>query len=457
MSDTIAAISTAMTSSSGIGIVRMSGDDAILIADRIFSGRKPGKLAGMPSHTIHYGFIHDGETVIDEVLLMLMKAPSTYTRENVVEINCHGGPLIMKTVLDTAVKYGARPAEPGEFTKRAFLNGRIDLSQAEAVIDVIQSKSRIALSSSLDQLRGSLRDRIQSLRKEMIHDVAWIEAALDDPEHIDADEMIPVIYGHTAEWMAALTKMSESADSGRLLREGIKTVIIGKPNAGKSSLMNVLLGQDRAIVTEFAGTTRDTLEEQITVAGLPLIIVDTAGIRRTDDTVERIGVERAKSISRDADLIIYVVDSSTDLDQNDYDIIDMIRDRKVIVLMNKSDLKAQVRVDEIKKLIDAAVVMISAKEEKGIDEFASVLKKMFFAGDISYNDEVFITNSRHKAAVNGAAESLRLVRNSIDNGMPEDILTVDLMDAYQQLGYIIGESVGDDMIDAIFSEFCMGK
>lgn len=457
MSDTIAAISTAMTSSAGIGIVRMSGNEAVSIADKVFHARSGGSLADMPSHTIHYGYVCDGDKVIDEVLLMLMKAPATYTREDTVEIDCHGGILVQKTILDLLLRSGARPAEPGEFTKRAFLNGRIDLSQAEAVMDVISSQSRIALETSVNQLRGSLRNRIQALRRDILHDTSWIEASLDDPEHISSDEIIPHIRKDTEKWIGELKNILSRAHDGQILREGIRTVIIGKPNAGKSSLMNVLLGRDRAIVSDIAGTTRDTIEEQLTVGGIPLIVVDTAGIRRTDDAVEKIGVDRARNITKDADLIVYVVDSSTKLDRNDQDILELVRGRKVIVLLNKSDLPAQTSPEDVKKLIDAPIVPVSAKEETGIEEFSNVIKGMFFSGDISYNNEVFITNARQMSALQDALGSIGLVRQSIEDGMPEDMYTIDLMDAYDKLGMIIGESAGEDLIDEIFGSFCMGK
>ena len=455
LSDTIAAVSTAMTSSSGIGIVRMSGPDAVRIADLVFRGKRPGKLSDMPSHTIHYGYIFDGDDIIDEVLLMLMKAPNTYTREDVVEIDCHGGPLVLQSGLDLLIRRGARPADPGEFTKRAFLNGRIDLSQAEAVMDIIQSKSTFALKNSVGMLRGSIKDKIIELRKSIMHDIAWIEASLDDPEHIDSADIGPLIAEHIQGWMSEIDGLI--SENARVLKEGVKTVILGKPNAGKSSIMNVLLGQDRAIVTDIAGTTRDTLEEEVNLAGIPLIIVDTAGIHRTDDLVEKIGVDRARDSLKDADLIIYVVDRSTRLDQNDYDIMDMIRGRNVIVLMNKSDLECRADAAQIADKLDAPLVEVSAKEETGIDQLAALVKKMFLSGNISYNDQVFLTNARQKAAADRARDSLRLVARSIEDGMPEDLFTVDLMDAYEELGHIIGQSVGEDMIDAIFSQFCMGK
>lgn len=456
-SDTIAAISTGMTNA-GIGKVRLSGDEAIAIVDRIY--KSPGgkkKLTETASHTIHYGYIYDGRQMIDEVLVLIMKGPNSYTREDVVEIDCHGGVVVMQRLLETVLKYGARPAEPGEFTKRAFLNGRIDLSQAEAVIDVINAKSNMALESSLNQLRGSVREKIQSLRKGIIGNIAFIEAALDDPEHIQADNFGEELAVNVQVYMKELQKLLDSADNGRMLKEGIRTVIVGKPNAGKSSLMNVLLGENRAIVTEIAGTTRDTLEESMTIHGIPLQIIDTAGIRQTEDVVEKIGVNKAIQFTENADLIIYVVDSSTKLDKNDFDIMSMIRDKKVIVLMNKSDLETVTDRKEIETLIKAPVIEISAKEETGLDLFENTLKEMFFSGSIQFNDELCITNIRHKTAIASALESLQMVMRSIEDGMPEDFFSIDLMAAYEQLGYIIGEAVEEDLVDTIFSDFCMGK
>lgn len=457
ISDTIAAIATGMTNA-GIGKIRLSGDEAIAVADRIY--RSPGgkkRLIDAASHTIHYGYIYDGAQMIDEVLVLIMKGPNSYTREDVVEIDCHGGVVVMQRLLETVIKYGARPADPGEFTKRAFLNGRIDLSQAEAVIDVINASNRMALDSSLSQLKGNVKDKIKELRQEIIGHIAFIEAALDDPEHINADNFGEELAVKVRHYIDELQKMLDSADNGRLVKEGIRTVIIGKPNAGKSSLMNVLLGESRAIVTEIAGTTRDTLEESMTIRGIPLHIIDTAGIRQTEDIVERIGVDKAIQFAEDADLIIYVVDSSTSLDENDDAIMSMIQDKKVIVLMNKSDLMTVTGREAIEARLTAPIIEISAKEETGLDSFADTLKQMFFEGYIRYNDEVCITNVRHKAAIASALESIRMVLQSIEDGMPEDFFSIDLMAAYEQLGYIIGESVSDDLVDTIFSDFCMGK
>lgn len=455
--DTIAAISTGMTNS-GIGKVRLSGSEAIDIVDKIYrSPQNKKKLTDAKSHTIHYGYIYDGDNLIDEVLVLVMRGPNSYTKEDVVEIDCHGGVVVMKKLLETVIKYGARPAEPGEFTKRAFLNGRIDLSQAEAVIDVINAKNEMALAGSVRQLKGNIQKKIKEIRSSIIGSVAFIEAALDDPEHIQADNFGEELRGKVCRDLNELEKLYASADNGRMMKEGIKTVIVGKPNAGKSSLLNILVGDERAIVTDIAGTTRDTLEEFINIHGIPLNIVDTAGIRNTSDIVEKIGVDKAKNFAEDADLIIYVVDGSTPIDENDCEIIELIKDKKVIVLINKIDLNIVTSADTLKAYMDKPIVEISAKEEKGIDDFENLLKEMFFNGNVSFNDEIYITNVRHKTAIADAMESLRLVLQSIDDGMPEDFFSIDLMNSYEQLGGIIGEAVGEDLIDTIFSDFCMGK
>ena len=410
------------------------------------------------SHTIHYGYIYDGDQLIDEVIVLVMKAPHSYTTEDIVEIDCHGGVVVMKKILETVVKYGARPAEPGEFTKRAFLNGRIDLTQAEAVIEVINAKSEMALSSSVRQLKGNIRLKIAEIREDIISSIAFIEAALDDPEHMSTEGFSEQLKENVQKDMRALKKLLDSADNGRMLREGIKTVIVGKPNAGKSSLLNILVGDERAIVTDIAGTTRDTLEEFINIHGVPLNIADTAGIRDTQDIIEKIGVDKAKNFAEDADLVIYVVDGSTPLDENDYEIINLIKDKKVIVLINKTDLAAVTDADTVRRLMkEHPILEISAKEETGIDQFEVLLKDMFFQGNVTFNDEIYITNVRQKTAIAQALESLQLVMNSIEEGMPEDFFSIDLMNAYEQLGSVIGEAVGEDLVDKIFSDFCMGK
>ena len=456
-SDTIAAIATPMTGA-GIGVIRISGEDAFSIGEKMFRPYKEGKvLSKQPSYTIHYGTIVDGEETIDEVIVLLMKGPHSYTAEDTVEIDCHGGVFVMKKVLELAIRCGARPAEPGEFTKRAFLNGRIDLSQAEAVMDVIDAKNNYALKSSVRQLKGSLQRKIKEMREEILYEIAFIESALDDPEHISLDGYTQKLGDKVDNLLKNADQLLISAQNGRILKEGIRTVIIGKPNAGKSSLMNVLVGSNRAIVTDMAGTTRDILEEQIQLKGLSLHIVDTAGIRKTDDPVEKIGVERAKEAVQDADLILYVVDSSALLDENDEEIISFLQDENVIVLLNKTDLPTVTGPEEIQRKLSKPSVCISAREETGMDELSDLIESMFLSGTISFNDQVYLTNIRHQTAMRNAKESLEKVKESLELGMPEDFFSIDLMDAYETLGSIIGESAGEDLVNEIFSKFCMGK
>lgn len=467
--DTIAAIATAL-SDSGIGIVRVSGEEAIPIVNQIYCNQeKQYVLDSYPSHTIHYGFIteKDGK-VIDEVMVSVMKAPKSYTREDTVEINCHGGALMVKKILMTVVEAGARIAEPGEFTKRAFLNGRMDLSEAEAVMDLIHAKNEFALQSSVRQLRGSVHKKIKELRDKLIYEIAFIESALDDPEHISLDGYAERLSDWVFLVKEELEKLLASADDGKMLREGIRTVIVGKPNVGKSSLLNLLVGQERAIVTDIAGTTRDILEETIHLGEITLNITDTAGIRNTEDIVEKIGVEKAKTISEDADLILYVMDSSVPLDENDADIIGMIKEKKTIILLNKSDLKEVIDEKSVDNLIvrvtgkdrkecDISMIRISARENEGLDILKDSIKEMFFHGQISYNDQVYITNARHKEAVMDALDSICQVQVSLENQMPEDFYSIDLMNAYAALGRITGEEVEDDLVNEIFSKFCTGK
>ena len=457
LKETIAAIATGM-SGSGIGIIRISGEEAFEIIDRIFVSKKTGKkMSEVKSHTIHYGNIVYNVELIDEVLVMIMKSPNTYTRENTVEINCHGGVYVMKKVLETVLKSGARPAEPGEFTKRAFLNGRIDLSQAEAVIDVINSKNKYALKNSINLLSGKLSEKIGEIRAEVINNVAYIEAALDDPEHISLDNFGDKLENYVDNWVKSVEKLLKTVENGKLFTQGINTVILGKPNAGKSSILNILSGRERAIVTDIAGTTRDIIEEQINLGGITLNLIDTAGIRNTEDVVEGIGVNKAKQIASEADLVMYVVDSSTELDENDYEIINLIKDLKTVVLLNKSDLNTVTTKEKIEELTGRDVFLISAKENKGLDELSDHIVNMFTEGKIDFNDEIYISNERNKVALDNALESFRLVLSSIEAGMPEDFYTIDLLNAYEELGKVVGESVEDDLVNEIFSKFCMGK
>ena len=455
--DTIAAIATAM-SNSGIGIVRISGDEALDVADRIFRPKKGSrKVSDMETHTIHYGYVTDGDEVIDEVMLLIMKAPRSYTCEDTIEIDCHGGVLVMKKILETVLKYGARPAEPGEFTKRAFLNGRIDLSQAESVIDVINAQNELALKSSVSQLQGAVLEKIKAIRAVVLHEIAFIESALDDPEHVSLEGYPEQLHEIMSDAHSKVKKLLDSSDNGKMLKEGINTAIVGKPNAGKSSLLNILVGEERAIVTEIAGTTRDILQEQIQIGGIGLNVIDTAGIRDTEDIVEKIGVNKSREYIEKADLIIYVVDSSTELDENDQEIIEAIQNKKAIVLLNKSDLDAKTDASVLQTQLSKPILSISAKNNTGIHELETLIEEMFFSGKLSFNDEVYITNTRQKNALAEAQNSLKMVLQSIADGMPEDFFTIDMMNAYEALGTIIGESVGEDLVNEIFSKFCMGK
>ena len=467
--DTIAAIATAV-SDSGIGIIRISGSDALLVADKVYrSPKNQKKLSQAASHTIHYGYIYDEDELIDEVMVAVMRSPHSYTTEDTVEINCHGGILVMNRILETVLHHGARLAQPGEFTKRAFLNGRIDLSKAEAVMDLIYSKNEFAMKASVNQLKGSVSAKVRSLREDILYEIAFIESALDDPEHISLEGYPDKLMAKTRGLNQKLKKLIDSADNGKMLKDGIRTVILGKPNAGKSSLLNVLVGEDKAIVTSVAGTTRDVLEESIKLHGIGLNMIDTAGIRDTEDEVEKIGVEKARKYANQADLVIYVVDSSRELDENDEEIIELIRDKKVIVLLNKTDLEPVVTEEQIKdkfreiyegeeKHDDSLhVIRTSTKDNTGIDEFEKTIQDMFFAGRIAVNDEIYITNQRHKEALVEAYDSLKMVQKSLEDEMPEDFYSIDLMSAYAALGRIIGEEVGEDLVNEIFSKFCMGK
>lgn len=452
--DTIAAISTAL-SNSGISIIRVSGDDAISTIDKLYKGKR--KLSEVDSHTINYGHIVYDDEIIDEVFVSVFKAPSTFTREDVVEINCHGGVLVTRKILEIILRSGIRHADPGEFTKRAFLNGRIDLSQAESVMDIIQSNNEFALNASVNQLNGNLSKEIVLLREKIIYEIAFIESALDDPEHISLDGYNEKLTNVVKEVRSSVDKLIRSSNNGILLKDGINTVIVGKPNAGKSSLLNTLARKEKAIVTDIPGTTRDIIEEQININGIILNIIDTAGIRDTDNIVEKIGVDKSLSAINEADFIIYVVDSSIALDENDFNIIDKIKDRKCVCLLNKSDLENVVSEEELYSHIDSKVISISAKEGKGIDDLEDEIKRLFFNGEIADNNEVVITNIRHKDLLCKCDESLKLVENSLSNNMPEDFYSIDLMDAYKSLGLIIGQEIEDDLVEEIFSKFCMGK
>ncbi|RHR32219.1 tRNA uridine-5-carboxymethylaminomethyl(34) synthesis GTPase MnmE [Eubacterium sp. AF19-12LB] len=455
--DTIAAIATA-SGNSGIGIIRVSGDEAIEIVDKIFkSVNSDKKLVNVKSHTINYGHIVDNDKVIDEVMVSVMNGPHSYTGEDVVEINCHGGMIVIRKILEIVLKNGARTAEPGEFTKRAFLNGRMDLSQAEAVMDVINAKNEFALSSSIEQLNGRVSEKIKSLRKKIIYNIAFIESALDDPEHISIDGYSDKLSKILEEVNGELSRLINNFDNGRIVKEGVKTVILGKPNAGKSSLLNLLLGEERAIVTDIEGTTRDTLEESINLNGVFLNLIDTAGIRDSEDVVEQIGVNKAKELAEKSDLVIFVADASKELDENDKEIINLIKDKQAIVLLNKSDLGTIINEKNVSEFDNKPVITFSAKTGDGLDELENKIRDLFYEGKVKYNDELYITNARQKESLINAKNSIEEVIKSVENDMPEDFYSIDLMDAYTYLGQIIGESVEDDLVNEIFSKFCMGK
>lgn len=455
--ETIAAIATAMNNS-GIGIIRISGEEAFSVIRKIFRPAKEKDLDTVASHTVNYGTIMDGDRIVDEVLVLIMRAPHTYTREDTVEIDCHGGMYVLNKTLELVLKSGARVAEPGEFTKRAFLNGRIDLSQAEAVIDVINAENDFALKSAMTQLKGSVSEKIRKERALLLSQIAYIEAALDDPEHIEMDGYGTTLLPILSECREDIRQLLENADDGRIMKEGIRTVILGKPNVGKSSLLNALLGQERAIVTDIAGTTRDALEESLRIHDVTLNVIDTAGIRNTEDVIEKIGVDKAKEYAREADLIVFVVDTSRPLDEDDYEILQIIRDKKVIALFNKQDLAVAADLKKLKEeLGQIPVIETSIVENVGLDQFVATVREMFYKKEINFNDQVYITNARQKSALAAAEDALTKAIDSINMGMSEDFFTIDMMEAYTQLGLLIGETVEDDLAEEIFSRFCMGK
>lgn len=457
--DTIAAISSGCTDS-GIGIIRLSGKKSLNIIEKVFVPKKDKiKINEMKSYTAHYGFIVNpvDNKRIDECIILYMKGPHSYTGEDVVEIDAHGGTFVCNRILRVLVEHGARPAEPGEFTKRAFLNGRMDLTQAEAVMDVIHADNEYALNLSMNQLSGKLRDKIISMRNQIIHENAYIEYALDDPEHVSLEGFSDKLLLMMNDMIDEIKELLCHADDGRLLKEGIKTAIVGRPNAGKSSLLNALLREERAIVTDIPGTTRDTLEEHITIEGIPFHIIDTAGIHDTEDVVEKIGVDKAKNAIAGAELILYILDSSMEFQEEEKEIVELIRDKNVIVLLNKSDLQQKMDEAVIRKIIDAPILSISIKKEEGLKEFYDIIKEMFFHGEITLKDGAMISNERQHMEMKKALESLMRVKESIELSMSEDFYTIDLMDAYEYLGNVIGEAVHDDLVNQIFEEFCTGK
>lgn len=457
--DTIAAIATAMSEGS-IGIIRISGPDAFKIANSVFRNKEMNQtFDSFLSHTIHYGFVVNGDEIIDEVMISKLAAPNTFTMEDVAEINCHGGILVCHKVLDVVLNSGARLAEPGEFTKRAFLNGRIDLSQAEAVMELIASQNSSSLSNSLRHLRGNLFDKIKNIRESILYETAYIESAIDDPEHFDLSGYPDLLKNKVLSLKTKLLYLCDSFSRGKLMREGIKTVIAGRPNVGKSSLLNLLSGSERAIVTEIAGTTRDSIETDIYMGEFSLHLIDTAGIRNTDDYVENIGVSKAKDYLADADLVLFVINSNESLSKEDIEISKLVSDKNVIVLLNKCDLESRIDKDLIGNELGLCVPVISfsAKEGIGEDELKSVIKEIFNIGALSQKEDLVITVERQANELRAAISSLDMVINSIDNGLPEDFYTVDLCEAYACLGKIIGEQVDDDLVEEIFGKFCMGK
>ena len=462
-------VGIASAAGGGIGIIRVSGSESMKIVDSIFH---PGKfnneenealidksyLQQQKSHTIHYGFIIDGNNeVVDEVMVSVMKAPATYTREDVVEINCHGGNYILQRVMQLLLEKGAFLAEPGEFTKRAFLNGRIDLSQAEAVMKMISSKNEFALQSAVKQLEGSVSKYIQQIREQILYEMGRIESALDDPEHYDLTGYSDELFDKTEQQIVSLQRLLDRFENGRMKSEGINTVIVGKPNAGKSSLMNILLDEDRAIVTDIAGTTRDALQESVRLGGLMLNLIDTAGIHNTEDTVEKIGVDRAKQYIEQADFILFVVDGSVEWSDEDEQILPLIAQKKGIILLNKADLKAKVSELFLKDKLSWDTIAFSNETKQGLQQLEQYITDKFERGDLQFNDQICLTSIRHKNAVMQAVNALHRVEQSIKDGMPEDFFTIDLMEAYQQLGLINGDTATEDLVNKIFEEFCMGK
>lgn len=468
--DTIAAIATAL-SPAGINIIRISGENAFSVTASLFRSARGKEFSSIPSGTVSYGFIEFEGEVLDEVLVLKMAAPHTYTCEDVTEIHTHGGVLVTKRVLEAILASGARLAESGEFTKRAFLNGRIDLSQAEAVMDVIGSGSDLARRNSMKQLRGSLRDEINRIRESIILETAHIEAALDDPEHISLEGFTETLLPKTEGLLKELKRLLASFDTGKIIKDGLNVVIAGRPNAGKSSLLNALLKEERAIVTEIAGTTRDTISESLDIGGLVLNLTDTAGIRQSGDLVESIGIDRALKAASEAQLILYLIDSPLGITDEDKENLKSFADKKVILIYNKDDLLNGTRTgincdkchredtDGFDRLssLNAGSVKLSALTGDGIEELKDLIKNMFLSGTVTAGQDLILTNVRHAEHIRDAVASLELVKSGIENGVDEDLLSIDLMDAYKSLGMVTGEEYRDDLADKIFSTFCMGK
>ncbi|AGB42502.1 tRNA modification GTPase TrmE [Halobacteroides halobius DSM 5150] len=457
--DTIAAISTSVNEG-GIGIVRISGPKAIEIADKIFKSIQNKSLADVDSYTAHYGNIIDPKTeqLIDEVITLVMKAPKTYTTEDIVEIDCHGGTVILRKILDVVLQQGARLAEPGEFTKRAFLNGRMDLSQAEAVIDLIRSKTEANMEVALDHLEGGLAKKVNDIRQDLVSLLAHLEATIDFPEDEIDDFESNELDNRINQVLNKVDNLLETSKRGKILKEGIETAIIGRPNVGKSSLLNALLREKRAIVTEVPGTTRDVIEEVINIGGIPIKIIDTAGIREAKDQVEKIGIERSEKFLDKADLILLVLDMSRELSKEDHDLIAAIKNKQAVIIANKLDLEAEVSIDEIKEIAsDKPLVKTAAIDNQGIDKLEKVISDLVFSGDVEAQSQTLITNMRHKNALDRAKQSLLDVKETFERGLPNDFITIDLREALEAVGEITGDTLGEDIIDQIFADFCLGK
>ena len=457
--DTIAAISTA-PGEGAIGIVRISGDDAIRIADEVYR-LKDKRLKEQPSHTIHYGHIVDpkNDEVIDEVMVTVLRAPKTFTREDVVEINCHGGIVAINRILQLVLRMGARLAEPGEFTKRAFLNGRIDLSQAEAVMDLIRAKTDKSMQMAMRQLDGELSKLIQNLRQEILNTLAQVEVNIDYPEYDDVEEMtLQLLREKTEQVSQSIRALLNTASQGKILRDGLKTAIVGRPNVGKSSLLNVLLREEKAIVTDIAGTTRDTIEEYVNVRGVPLQLIDTAGIRETDDVVERIGVERSRKALNEADFVLLILNQSEELMDEDLRLLEQTKDFKRIILLNKTDLQTKIDMDKVKEFAtDSEIVTTSMLKKEGIDQLEEKIADYFFQGQMNERDATYLSNTRHIALLEKAEQALQEVANGVDMGMPVDLIQIDFTHAWDLLGEITGDTVQDELLTQLFSQFCLGK
>lgn len=456
--DTITSISTPM-GEGAIGIVRLSGPQAVEIADKLYKGKH--LLNDVPSHTINYGHIIDPESkeIVEEVMVSVLRAPKTFTREDIIEINCHGGILTINRVLELTMTYGARMAEPGEFTKRAFLNGRIDLSQAEAVMDFIRSKTDRASKVAMNQIEGRLSDLIKKQRQSILEILAQVEVNIDYPEYDDVeDATTEFLLEQSKEIKQEINRLLDTGAQGKIMREGLSTVIVGKPNVGKSSMLNNLIQDNKAIVTEVAGTTRDVLEEYVNVRGVPLRLVDTAGIRETEDIVEKIGVERSRKALSQADLILFVLNNNEALTQEDYTLYEVVKNEDVIVIVNKMDLEQNIDINEVKDMIgDTPLIQTSMLKQEGIDELEIQIRDLFFGGEVQNQDMTYVSNSRHISLLKQARQTIQDAIDAAESGVPMDMVQIDLTRTWEILGEIIGETASDELIDQLFSQFCLGK